>query len=202
MVRRLTALKHAIPTVLLSALAVGYAMPSQASTIVATSGEYNGPFDFDFNPGDYPLAPATIGDFTFAIPTGDVVVGGTISGTFGNADVLPTTAPSDYYIDNGNIEVAECDDSLSFAAACDSTGATPTAWSYTFLSSDLSTLAAELSAGSIDFTVVQNFAIAVQTGTTTLDLDVAPAPVPEPSTMLLFCCGLASMALLPRLRKA
>ena len=60
--------------------------------IIATIDEFNGAPDFDFNPGDYPLAPVTIGDFTFSIPAGESVIGGTISGTFGNDDVSPTTA--------------------------------------------------------------------------------------------------------------
>ena len=165
--------------------------------IIATIGEFNGAPDFDFDPADYPLAPVLIGDFTFSIPSGGSVVGGTISGTFGNNDVSPITAPSDYFIDNGVIEVASCDDGLTGAAACDS-GSTPTAWTYTLTSSDLSNLAADFAAGSIDFSVVQNFAIAVQTGTTTLDLVVSP----EPSMIFLICGGLAGIAFLRRFRKA
>jgi hypothetical protein len=62
----------------------------------------------------------------------------------------------------------------------------------------LSNLATEIASGSIDFTVVQNFAIAVQTGTTTLDLIISP----EPGTIFIFCGGLAGIALLRRFRKA
>jgi len=165
--------------------------------IIATIDEFNGAPDFDFNPGDYPLAPVLIGDFTFSIPNGESVVGGTISGTFGNADVSPSTAASDYFVDNGAIEVATCDDSLSFTDPCD-TGSTPTAWNYTLTPTDLSNLSTEFAAGSIDFTVTQNFAVAVQTGTTTLDLVLSP----EPSMLFLLCGGLAGIALFQRFRKA
>lgn len=190
-------LKHFTPTIIFSiALAVGLAAPMKAD-IIATIGEFNGTPSFDFDPADYPLGSVLIGDFTFSIPTGESVIGGTISGTFGNNDVSPVTAPSDYYIDNGAIQVASCDDSVTFTAACDSSP-TPTAWSYTFTSSDLSNLSAELASGSIDFTVVQNYAIAVQTGTTTLDLVLTP----EPSMIFLLCSGLAGMALFRRFRRA
>jgi hypothetical protein len=185
------------------ALAFGFAAPARANiSVVATIGEYSGAPDFDFNPSDYPLAPVLIGDFTFAIPAGGNVIGGTISGTFGNNSVpglTDATAPSDYYINGGKIEVASCDDSLSFNVACD-TATTPTAWSYTLSPGDLSNLSAELSAGSIDFTVVQNFGIAVQTGNTTLNLVVTP----EPSGISLFLFGgvLAGVAVLRRYRRA
>ncbi|MGB6941946.1 MAG: PEP-CTERM sorting domain-containing protein [Bryobacteraceae bacterium] len=190
-------LKHITPTIIFSiALAVGLAAPMKAD-IIATIGEYNGAPSFDFDPADYPLGSVLIGDFTFSIPTGESVIGGTISGTFGNDDVSPITAPSDYYIDNGTIEVASCDDGATYTATCDSSP-TPTSWSYTLTSSDLSNLSAELASGSIDFTVVQNDAIAVQTGTTTLDLVLTP----EPSMIFFLCGGLAGIALLRRFRKA
>jgi hypothetical protein len=192
-----TMLKHTIPTLIVSlALASALAAPVKAD-IISTIGEYNGSPDFDFNPGDYPLGSVLIGDFTFTIPAGDTVVGGTISGTFGNSDVSSTTAPSDYYIDNGNIEVASCDDGLTGSAACD-TSSTPTAWSYTLTPTDISNLSAGLASGSIDFTVIQNFAVAVETGTTTLDL----VTTPEPSMIFLLTGGLAGIALLRRFRKA
>jgi hypothetical protein len=178
------------------ALAFGLAVPAQAD-VLATIGAYNGSPDFDFNLGDYPLAPVTIGVFSFTIPAGFSAVGGTISGFFGNNDVSPTTAPSDYYVDNGTIEVASCDDSLSFSADCD-TGSSPTAWSYTFTASDLATLASELASGNIDFTVVQNFAVSVQTGPTTLDLQIA---TPEPATIFLLGGSLLAIALFRRFRK-
>jgi hypothetical protein len=185
-----------------SVLSLGLASSAKAGSIITvTLPEYNGAPDFDFNSADYPLAPVTIGDFSFAIPVGDSVSGGTISGTFGNADVNSTTAPSDYFVDNGTIEVAACDDPVfvgggSPGLPCDSSF-TPTAWSYTFTAADLANLSAEIAAGSIDFTVDQNFAIAVQTGTTTLTLDLAP----EPATIFIFTGGLAGIALLRRFRK-
>ena len=127
------------------ALVLGLAAPMKAD-IIATIGNYDGTPVVDFDPADYPLTPVLIGAFSFTIPTGESVIGGTISGTFGNDDVPDTTestAPSDYYIDNNTIEVASCDDSLT-GAACDTSSA-PTSWSYTLTASDLSNLSAELS---------------------------------------------------------
>jgi hypothetical protein len=193
--------KHIAPAVILSiALAFGIAVPSRAADITSTIGEYNGTPDFDFTAGDYPLAPVTIGSFSVAIPDGFSLVSGTISGYFGNDDLSSTTAPSDYFVDGGSIEVAECDDEQSFSDACDA-GPGPTAWTYTFTPGDLLNLSAEIAAnnGNIDFTAVQNFAASIQTGTTTLDLD---AETPEPASAFMFCGGLAGIALLRRFRKA
>jgi hypothetical protein len=183
---------------LLIATAFGPGLTSSAKAdIISTVGEFNGTPDFDFNAADYPLPSVLIGDFSFIIPAGYSVVGGTISGTFGNNDVEAATAPSDYFIGNGIVAVAECDDSLSYTFACD-TASTPTSWSYTLTPGDLTNLSTEISAGSVDFTVLQNFAVSVQTGTTTLDLMLSP----EPATVFIFSGGLAGIVLLRRFRKA
>ena len=92
--------------ILTATIGLGLSVSAKANIIDSTLPEYNGPPNFDFNEGppDYPLAPVTIGTFTIAIPTGYVVVGGTISGFFGNDDISSTTAASDYFVDNGAIE--------------------------------------------------------------------------------------------------
>jgi hypothetical protein len=190
-------IQRILPTVILAAAFVlGHAGSARAD-IISTLPEYNGTPSFDFNPADYPLVPVNIGDFLFTIPAGYYVVGGTISGTFGNTDVAPFTAPSDFYLDGVKVEVAECDDALTGTAACDS-GSVPTAWSYTLTSQDLSNLASEFTSGSIDFNVIQNGPIALQTSVTTLDLVAAP----EPASVFVFCGGLAGIGLLRRFRKA
>src|SRR5579883_300667 len=81
-------------------------MAAYGSTITATLPSYDGAPNFDFNPADYPLAPATIGTFTFTIPNGAGVLGATISGTFGNNDdpgVTGITAISDFFVNSGGI---------------------------------------------------------------------------------------------------
>lgn len=169
---------------------------AKANVIVSNIAEYNGPADFDFNAGDYPLAPVTIGDFLFSIPANQVVTGATISGTFGNNDVSSNTALSDYFVNSGVIEVASCDDPT---ANCFSgqTGV-PTPWSYTFTANDLKNLSAAFSSGSLDFSVVQNFAISVQTGVTTLTIDTAASTAPEPSTFFVIGGGLVVLGCLRR----
>jgi hypothetical protein len=189
-------LKNALLTfILATTLGLGFSSSAKAD-IIATAGEFNGPPNFDFDPGDYPLTSVLVGDFNFIIPAGYTVVGGTISGTFGNNDISPITAPGDYFIDNGIVKVAACDDSLTGTAPCDS-GSVPTSWSYTLTAGDLANLTTEISAGSVDFTAVQNFAVSIQTGTTTLDLVLSP----EPGTLYVLCGGLAGIALIRRRRK-
>ena len=170
------------PTLILaSALVLGFS-PRAHADIVATMPNYDGTPTF----GPF-SSTSSIGDFTFSVPAGDVVVEATISGTFGNSDVPGTTttsAPTDLFVDNGAIEVATCDDGLSFTAPCD-TGSSPTAWSYTFTKSDLSTLAADFASGSLDLSAVQNGAFAVNAGSLTLNISVSP----EPDSFLLLGSG-------------
>jgi hypothetical protein len=180
-------------TIILAALILGFASRAQAD-IIATIPNYDGAASF----GPFPET-INIGDFNFTIPAGESVVSVTVSGTFGNTDVPGTTdtsAPSDLYIDNGLIKVAECDDSLSYNAACD-TGSSPTPWSFTLPQSDLAELAPELAAGQIDFSAVQNGFFAVNTGSVALDI----VATPEPNSLFLFGSAIASLSLLRRLRK-
>jgi hypothetical protein len=185
-------------TVLCAGLMALLAPASKANVIVSNIPEYNGPADFDFNAGDYPLGSVTIGNFLFSIPANQLVTGATISGTFGNNDVSSNTALSDYFVNHGGIEVASCDDPT---ADCFSgqTGV-PTPWSYTFTANDLKNLSAAFSSGSLDFSAVQNFAISVQTGVTTLTIDTAASTAPEPSTFFVIGGGLAGLACLRRRR--
>jgi hypothetical protein len=171
--RRNLILKKTCPTLILaSALVLGFS-PRAHADIIATLPNYDGTLSF----GPFP-APISIGDFAFSIPAGQSVVGATISGTFGNNDVPGTTttsAPADLFVDSGAIEVAACDDSLTFTEPCDASSA-PTAWSYTFTSSDLSTLSADFASGSLDLSAVQNDLFAVNAGSLTLDIAVSPEP--------------------------
>ncbi len=165
--------------------------PSAKADVIATVAEYNGPA-YDFTQ-TYPLASVLIGTFTFSIPTGVSIVGATISGTFGNNDVEPDTALSDYYVNGGGIQVAGCD-SVSDPCFSGNGFFTPTAWSYTFTAANLTSLTPALKAGSLDFTVVQDYPFSVQTGVTTLDLQVSP----EPGTFAVAGCVLLGLALLRR----
>ncbi|HUB80078.1 MAG TPA: PEP-CTERM sorting domain-containing protein [Bryobacteraceae bacterium] len=162
-------------------------------TITGTLPNYDGNASF----GPFPASIA-IGNFTFAPPTGDTVIGGTVSGTFGNTDIPGTTdtsAPADLFIDNGLIEIAGCDDALSFTAACDA-GPGPSPFSYSLTPADVSNLAGEIASGSIDLSAVQNSVFAVNLGALTLDLTV----VPEPASIALFASMVAGLALLRRFR--
>jgi len=181
-------------SLLLSAvLLLGFA-PLASADVVSTIPAYDGTASF----GPFPTSPISIGTFSFTIPAGKQVSGGSISGTFGNGDVPGTTdvsAPVDLYIDGGSIEVAACDDALSYSAACDA-GSSPTSWSYTFTSGDLSTLAADFASGSIDLSAIQNGVFTVNTGTVTLDL----VTTPEPDSLWLIGTGLVCFHRSRRLR--
>ena len=145
----------------------------------------------------FPPSSISIGTFNFTIPTGEIVLGATISGTFGDVNV-PVTALTDLFVDGGTIEVGECDlnpDSSYPPCAAGTADGSLVPWSYTFSSTDLANLGTDFSGGSIDFTAVQNSPFgAVVVGDPTLDLQVSP----EPASIFTLAGGLLAFAALRR----
>jgi hypothetical protein len=190
---KLTMRKLTVPAVILATLIIGFA-PQAKADITSTIGEFDQPFSFV--PGT-----TTLGDFTFTIPSGLSVGAATISGTFGNNDVpgvTNVTALSDYFVGNGAVEVAMCDNFTDPCSAGSVSGA-PQPWSYTFTPADLSIRAPAFATGSLDLSVTQNFLGAVETGPITLDIQATP----EPASYFLLCAlCLAGLGLRRHLRKA
>jgi hypothetical protein len=197
-------------TLLLACLAVGAASLASADSISVTptfsssnqtappdTSDYEGVF-YDFS-STFPPPSISIGTFSFAIPAGEVVEGATISGTFGDVNI-GTTALTDLFVLGGNIEVAECDSTgggtIFPPCATGTVDGSLVPWSYTFTSTDLSNLAADFSAGTLDFTAVQNGFGSVVVGTPVLDIQVSP----EPGSIFTLAGGLLALAAL-RLRK-
>jgi hypothetical protein len=192
-----------------AALAVGFSIQAKADIVVAPTfdvsnqaappdtTDYEGNF-YDFST-TFPPASIPIGTFNFSVPTGDFVSGGTISGTFGDVN-FSTTALADLFVLGGSIEVGECDATGGGTIFPDCAAGTADGslvpWSYTFNANDLSNLAADFAAGSLDFTAVQNGFGAVVVGTPSLDLQVTPTP--EPASILTLAGGLLAIAALRR----
>ena len=155
--------------------------------------DYEGIF-YDFS-STFPPSTIAIGTFNFAIPTSDIVIGATISGTFGDTNGDPTTALADLSVLDGTIPVGGCDD---FTDPCflgtDDGSLVP--WSHTFNTTELGELAADFAAGSIDFTAVQNSFGQVVVGTPTLDIQVEQTP--EPASIFTFAGGLLAFVALRR----
>jgi hypothetical protein len=185
----------------------GLTAPARAGAIVLTLPTYyDSPNGYDFVSTFPPAGSTTIGTFTFSIPASEMVVGMTISGTFGNPD-NGTTALSDFYLGYSGhetaVEVAGCD---SILADCYSAQNGPTAWTYTLTAQNLSTLASAISSGSLDFTYTwdnntqfsfQGYDQYVYAGAPTLNIQVTP----EPATVLICFGGLAGIAALRRFRR-
>lgn len=172
MKQNLGLLKYCPAIIFALALLLG-SSPRAHADIISTIPNYDGTPTF----GPFP-SQISIGDFAFSIPKGAYVVEATISGTFGNNDVPGTTtvsAPADLFVGDGSIEVANCDDGLTYAEPCD-TGLTPTAWSYTFTGSNLAALSTDFADGSLDLSAVQNGPFAVNAGSLTLNIAVSPEP--------------------------
>lgn len=188
-------------------IAAAFVLTTPASAdIVLNLSSYDSPNGYDFVTTFPGAGSTTIGTVNFSIPAGQYVTEITISGSFGNGD-SPTTALSDYYLgdstDETAVKVASCDDPLD---DCASNQNGPTEWSYTFTSSDISTIASALAAGSLDFTYTwdtppafafQGFDQYVYAGPLTIDITA----VPEPVSLLLCFSALAGIAALRRFRR-
>lgn len=195
---------------LLASFAFGCTSLAQAADIIVSptfsvSNQTSAPdtTDYEGNFYDYssafPPASIAIGTFSFAIPTGDAVTGATISGTFGDVNV-PVTALTDLFVLNGSIAVGQCDatggGTIYPPCAAGTIDGSLVPWTYTFSAADLGNLAAAFTAGSLDFTAVQNSFGSVIIGTPSLDLQVAPTP--EPASLFTLAGGLLAMAALRR----
>ena len=178
----------------LACMALGWASLAQADIIVTptfdASNQVSPPdtTDYEGNFFDGSSAPydITIGTFNFTIPTGNQIVGATISGTFGDVN-LPTTALADLFVDG--ITVAGCDDPTDACAAGTIDGSL-VPWSHTFSGTELSELASGFAAGSLGFTAAQNSFGVLAVGTPTLDIQT----VPEPSSIFALTGGLLAFA--------
>lgn len=187
---------------LLVCFALGWASLAQADIIVGPSfdssnqamppdtTDYEGQF-FDGTAAPYAI---NIGTFLFTIPTGYVVTGATISGTFGDVN-YSTTALADLFVDNGTIKVGGCDLKANGSYPACFTGTlngSLVSWSHSFTASQLGDLAADFASGSLDFTATQNSLGALVVGTPTLDIQAFPTP--EPSYIFTLAGGLLALA--------
>jgi hypothetical protein len=192
----------------LACLALGCASFAQANDIIVTptfsssnqalppdTSDYEGNF-YDFS-STFPPSSISIGNFIFTIPTGVHVISATISGTFGDVN-NSATALADLYVLNGGIEVGECDSSMGGTVfppcATGTVNGSLVPWSYTFTAANLSSLASDFSAGSLDFTAVQNGFGSVIVGTPVLDIAVSP----EPGSIFTLAGGLFALVGLRR----
>lgn len=192
--------------IVFACFALGFASLAQADTIVVQptfdasnqaappdTTDYEGNF-FDGTAAPYDI---TIGAFNFAIPAGNFVTSATLSGTFGDVN-YPTTALADLFVDNGTINVGGCDlnpDGSYPACAAGTVDGSLVSWSHTFTSAELGLLASDFTAGSLDFTAVQNSFGALVVGSPTLTLQTA---TPEPSSAFALASGLLALAALRR----
>lgn len=162
-----------------------FAPVTQATTlnpITSTINEFDGPDSTGFT---YPQPALLIGTFSYTIPTGDYITGASVAGFFGTS-AAPTTALENLYV--AGINVANCS---STSDPC-FTAQNQTAWSYTFTTEQLESLAG----GSAAYTVVQTGDFFVESGSTTLTINVAPTP--EPATFVLIAGGLAVLPFVRR----
>jgi hypothetical protein len=143
-------------------------VPAAEASIVVTLPELTGVLN---DTGPFPLAPVTVGTFTYTIPTGEIVSSATISGTFGNS-VFPNSSGVD--VRAGSVLVASCPQFPAILVPCNN-GGIPTPWSFAFPSSNLSFL----NSGSVALTATQTSPHIIQLGSTGLELTTAPTPPTE-----------------------
>ena len=179
--RRLTLL-----LALLGALvALSVAGAGQASTVASTLPAFSGATFQLTDP--YPRPAVTVGTFTYSVPAGEVIVGATISGYFGNSAV-PNSAGVDVRL-NGAL-VGQC----VMYDTCYWLGAP---WSHTFSASEARSL---LGSGSAVLTAVQTSQYTIRLGPDNADdpdrrsadrsrLGDAPAAVDDGGVVVHGGCG-------------
>ena len=153
-----------------------------ADTITLHLPEFNGARHEVFE--NFPLAPVTIGTFTFALGSDVRLLKATLTSTFGNSTVA-NTAGVDYFLDG--TRVAQC---VRFAA-CYFTQ-TPLPWTHASTGASLSAFAD----GEAVLTAVQTSEFNIRTGVSTLSLLTSgpSSPTPEPATFLLLGAASACAA--------
>ena len=184
---------------LVACFALGWASLAHADIVVTPNfsssnqapdtTDYEGNF-YDFS-STFPPNPISIGTFTFTIPSGEKVIGATISGTFGDQNAEPSTALTDLYVLNNTFQVGACD-FYSSPCATGTLDGSLVPWSHTFDGGELLKLTPDFAAGYLDFTAVQNSFGVIIVGTPSLDIQVAKTP--EPSYVLALAGGLLAMA--------
>jgi hypothetical protein len=188
-------LKSALLTfTLATTLGLGFTASAKADLIVVPtfdpSNQAAPPDATDYEGNYYDLSstfppnPITIGTFTFTVPTGQVITGATISGTFGDQNI-PVTALADLFVDGGTIEVGNCD-STSDPCFSGTIGGSPVPWSHPFTAAELG----DLTGGTLDLIAVQNSFGAVFVGAPTLDIQTTP----EPASIFTLAGGLLALA--------
>jgi hypothetical protein len=139
---------------------------------------------FSFSPSQQEIAAGT---FAFDVPANEVILQATVSGYFGQAVGITTSAPAQVFADG--VLVATCG-----AGALCTSAFEPTAWSYTLNSAELGLL----SDGKLALGYVQTACCAVQFSGLTLNFATQVSAIPEPHTVALLLSGLVPVVIASR----
>jgi hypothetical protein len=172
------------------------ASAAQASTISGTVDTGNNPDNFSGDSLTFASAPSngpfpssmTLGEFDFALPSGDAITAGSFGGNWGSDFLGSATSQGKIFVDG--VQLAICD------AACEAASQTSqVSWFYSLTASDLTSLSSNAlwQDGRAIITAQQLSASQLVLDSTSVNLTTTPTPVPLPPALFLFASALAPL---------
>jgi len=168
------------PSLMVIVATLIFLVSSPAMALTFTLGEFNG------LTANVPIDPQVVGTFSFAIPTGQVIVSAIFSSTLGNGTDTSTAVMK---VSLDGVLVGECPNRAAFC--WDNLSGPVTPFTHPFTATELAVLAD----GSAQLSILQTDLFTARLGVSSLTIETADsdpnlASTPEPASLALMAVGL------------